>query len=132
MKISLLDIEVSDLNNVSIMLISKFARTLHEHDGTVLKLNDPNVLLQVAKYANTVNSPQLRILYQRLKLELRNQLNVAIPNRADVGMLVVEDDLKSRVEKRMEERQLEQVYKDGGSGVLDPGYPAHLDSVLLK
>jgi len=132
MKISLLDIEVRDLNNVSIMLISKFARALHEHDGTVLKLNDPNVLLQVAKYVNTTDSPQLRILYQRLKLELRNQLSPASPNRADVGVLVVNDDLKSRVKKRMQERQMEQVYQDDAASVPESGYSNNLDSILLK
>lgn len=132
MKISLLDIEVQDLNNISIMLISKFARALHEHDGSVLKLSDPNVLLQIAKFANTVDSPQLRILYQRLKLELRNQLAGRNTGSADVGVLVVADDLKSRVEKRMEERQLEQVFRGESAGALEPGYPQNLDSLLTE
>jgi len=132
MKISLLDIEVQDLNNVSIMLISKFARALHEHDGSVLKLSDPNVLLHVAKFANTADSPQLRILYQRLKLELRNQLAGRDAGRAYVGVLVVADDLKSRVEKRMEERELEQAFRGESAGALEPGYPQNLDSLLTE
>lgn len=106
MKISMRDIEVGDLNNVSIMILSKFARELHQYDGTVLKLTSPDVLLEASKYANSVNDPQLRILYERLKLELRKQLNSAIPSRAEVGNLVIDSDLRARVQKRLEARQI--------------------------
>ncbi len=107
MKIGLQDIEVGDLNNVCIMIISKFARSLHEHDGTVLKMSDPDVLLKIARYANTVDNAQLRILYQRLRLELKHQLNDAVPSHAEVGRLVMQGDLKTRIRNRMAPRKLE-------------------------
>jgi len=107
MKISLQDIEVGDLNNVSIMVISKFARALHEHDGTALKMNDPNVLLKIARYANSVDNAQLSILYQRLRLELKHQLNDAIPSHAQVGRLVMPGDLKTRVRNRLEVKRFD-------------------------
>ena len=106
MSISLRDIEIGDLNNVSIMIISKFARTLHAHDGSVIKMRDPNILLEVARHATHTDNSQLKILYQRLRLELRNQLNVAIPNRAEVGSLMIHHDLYHKVKSRADDRAL--------------------------
>jgi len=92
MRISLRDIEIGDLNNNCILIISKFARELHEHNGSVLKLNNPEVLIDVARHAHAVDNPQLKLLFQRLKLELRSQLNTAIPNHAEVGRLITQAD----------------------------------------
>ena len=108
MSIRLRDVEVGDLNNVCIMILSKFARELHDHDGTVLKLQSPTVLLEVARYAESIDNPRLRILFQRLKLELRSQINSAVPNRAEVGSLIMHRDLKSQIHKRIEERRLQK------------------------
>ena len=105
MSISLRDIQIEDLNNVSITLVSKFARTLHADNGHVLSLRDPHILMKMAKYTAHTNNPQLRILFQRLKLEIRHQLNDALPNRAEVGSLMVEHDLFKRVKKRAKIRE---------------------------
>ncbi len=106
MTISLHDIKVRDLNNVCIMIISKFARMLHAHDGTVIRLSDPNILLEVAKQASSTDNAQLKILFQRLRLEIKNQLNLAIPNRAEVGSLMINHDLYHVVKKRSKQREL--------------------------
>jgi len=105
MPISLRDIEIGDLNNVSIMIISKFARMLHSHDGSVIKLGDPNVLLEVAKHSARTDNAQLKILYQRLRLEIRKQLNQAVPNRAEVGSLMMNQDLYQKIKNRSSERE---------------------------
>jgi hypothetical protein len=88
------------------MIISKFARMLHAYDGSVIKMRDPNILLEVARHAAHTDNSQLKILYQRLRLELRNQLNLAIPNRAEVGSLMIHHDLYHKVKSRAENRTL--------------------------
>ena len=71
----------------------------------MLKLQSPTVLLEVARYAETTDNPQLRLLYQRLMLELRIQLNSAIPSRAGVGSLIVNKNLRTQIQKRLEQKQ---------------------------
>ena len=105
MTISLRDIQIEDLNNVSITLVSKFVRMLHSHDGSVIKLRDPNILMKIAKHAAHTDNAQLRILFQRLKLEIKIQLNEALPNRAEVGSLIINPDLYQRVKRRSEKRE---------------------------
>jgi len=105
MHISLRDFEIGDLNNTSIMILSKFARVLHKHDRTVLKLRDPNILLEVAKHANHTDNSELKLCYQRLKLELRKQLNTAIPHHENIGRLAMQDNLLARVQRRSEARR---------------------------
>lgn len=105
MPISLRDIQIEDLNNVSITLVSKFARMLHTHDGSIIKLRDPHILMKIAKHAAHTDNAQLKILFQRLKLEIKNQLNDALPNRAEVGSLMINHDLYQRVKKRSEARE---------------------------
>jgi hypothetical protein len=100
MKINLQDIKVGDLNSASILILSKFARVLHEHNGGVIKLQNPNVLLEVANYASSEDNSQLRILYERLKLELRTQLNSSVPNHGDIGGLLIQPNLKARIQRR--------------------------------
>lgn len=104
MKISLQDITVGDLNSTGILILSKFVRELHEHNGDVIKLQDPEVLLKVANRAATVDNSQLRILYERLKLELRNQLNSSVPNHGDIGTSLIQPSLKARIEDRKKEQ----------------------------
>ena len=75
LRVKLKDVEVADLNNVCIMIISKFARVLREHNGTVIELRDKHVVREVAKHAAMARNPQLEALYMRLKVEIKNHLN---------------------------------------------------------
>lgn len=75
MRISLDDIQVGDLNNVCVMLISKFARVLREHNGEVLRLRDKHVVREVAKHATQTENPELVILFMKLKVEMKNHLS---------------------------------------------------------
>ena len=57
------------------MIISKFARVLREHNGSVIQLRDKYVVRQVARHAAMAENPQLEALYLRLKVEIKNHLN---------------------------------------------------------
>lgn len=84
MKISLEDIEVGDLNNVCILLISKFARVLREHNGEVVSLRDRHVVRAVARHATRAKNPALDVLYMKLKVEIKKHLNH--DNQRNVGV----------------------------------------------
>ena len=101
MTISLRDIQIEDLNNVSITLVSKLVRILHADNGSVLKLRDPHLLMKIAKHAAHTDNAQLRILFQRLKLEIKHQLNGALPNKSQAG----DRELYQRAKKRAEIRE---------------------------
>lgn len=93
MKISLEDIEVGDLNNVCVMLISKFARVLREHNGQVLRLRDKHVVSAVARHASKAKNPELEVLYMKLKVEIKKHLGKT--HQSNPGLLGFAKSFKS-------------------------------------
>jgi len=85
MRVRLRDIEVGGLNNVCIMLISKFARVLREHNGQVLRLRDKHVVQKVARCAAIENNSELKAIYMRLKVEIKNHLNKENIRHSDIN-----------------------------------------------
>ena len=98
MKVKIKDVKVGDLNNVCIMLISKFARVLKEHNGTIIQLRDKNVMQQVVFYAEQASNPQLEVLYLRLKLEVKDYLNKPSIRNGGFDKIVVKANLKKRIQ----------------------------------
>lgn len=74
MKVKLSEIKLTQLNNNCIALISKFSRVLKAHNGSVLRLNDPNVVSDVFAIQASDLNPQLKQLRSRLKKEIKNHL----------------------------------------------------------
>jgi len=107
MKIRLKDVEVADLNNVCIMIISKFARVLREHNGSVIELRDKHVVRQVARHAAMAENPQLEALYMRLKVEIKNHLNKPSIRNGGFDDIVGKTKLREKIHARrlMRERE---------------------------
>ena len=108
MKIRLKDVEVVDLNNVCIMIISKFARTLREHNGSVIDLRDKHIVFQVARHSAMSENPQLEALYMRLKVEIKNHLNKQSIGSDGLQEVVGKTKLRKKIHARRLERYREK------------------------
>ena len=71
MKISLRDIKLSQLNNKSLTLVSKYARLLKAKEGIHLKLQEPDILMKISNSARETDDEDLISLYQEIKQEVR-------------------------------------------------------------
>ena len=100
MRVKLKDVEVADLNNICIMIISKFARVLREHNGTVIELRDKHVVREVAKHAAMAKNPQLEALYMRLKVEIKNHLNQPSIQGGSFDKVVAKTKLRAKIHAR--------------------------------
>lgn len=52
--------------------ISKFARMLYRLDGTVIKLQDKNIVHEIIHHNRINDNPELRSIYQKLMLEVQD------------------------------------------------------------
>jgi len=111
MRVKLKDVEVADLNNVCIMIISKFARVLREHNGTVIQLRDKHVVRQVARHAAITQNPELETLYMRLKVEIKNHLNKPSVHDGDYNAGFEKTKLREQIYARRLARQSEKQSK---------------------
>lgn len=100
MRVKLKDVEVADLNNVCIMIISKFARVLREHNGTVIELRDKHVVREVARHAAMAKNPQLEALYLRLKVEIKNHLNQPAIGNGGFEKAFTKTKLREKIQAR--------------------------------
>ena len=71
MKISLRDVQIAQLNNTSLTLLAKYVRLLRAKEGTQLKLQDKDILVQISKSARETENEDLISLYQHIKHEIR-------------------------------------------------------------
>jgi len=71
MKINLRDIELSQLNSKSTMLLVRYVRLLRKREGIELKLQDKRVLVKVSKSARSTSHIDLIDLYNDLKEQVR-------------------------------------------------------------
>lgn len=73
-KINIADVQIEWLNTRCLINISKFARALHRHNGTILNLQEKNILSQIVEQAHKTDDPLLLSIYADLKMELRKLL----------------------------------------------------------
>ena len=58
------------LNAKCLILMAKFARTLHRVDGTALRLQDSNIIEQIAHHCDHSDNSELHTIYTHLRLEI--------------------------------------------------------------
>jgi len=75
MKIDISKVQIEQLDATSLNWITKFAKALESHNGTILKLRSANLLQQIVKHAKQHDAGELQEIYQNLKSSLRAQVN---------------------------------------------------------
>lgn len=71
MKIRLRDIQLNQLNNLSLTLVAKYARMLRSVEGKQLKLHDKDILVKISDSARQTDNEELINLYKELKEQVR-------------------------------------------------------------
>ena len=66
-KINLKDIQLAQLNPECVLLINRFIRALKAHDGTVLKIQEKDILMQISEQARRTENSDLVAMYKELK-----------------------------------------------------------------
>ena len=74
MKIRLTDIKVVALNTQTIILLAHFVRLARSSEGADLKMQQPDIVKRVFKYAATVQNPDLVVLFMRIKKSMIRQV----------------------------------------------------------
>lgn len=69
-KVRLKDIQLNQLDHECLRLVSRFAMAARSHDGTVLRVQDKDILVNISAYARAVNNPAISDCYAKLKDEL--------------------------------------------------------------
>ena len=70
-KISIHDVRMEWLNSRCLVQISKYAKTLHDHNQTVMNLRDEDILQQVTDHARNTQNLLLKEIYIDLKKEIK-------------------------------------------------------------
>ncbi len=73
-KVQLKDIKLSQLNTECLRLVASYIRALRQYNGTVLRMQDADVLLKISDYSHRTRNQELKNLYARLKLEMGQAL----------------------------------------------------------
>ncbi len=68
--IQLRDIQLSQLNNECLKLVAQFVRALKARKGISLRMQDPDILLQISEYSHRTRSTKLKTMYADLKAEI--------------------------------------------------------------
>ena len=71
----LINVDRKYLNPKIIILMTKFARKLHSIDGTILRLQDDNVIEKITHYCDHTDNIELHTIYTQLRLEILNVIN---------------------------------------------------------
>jgi len=66
------EIKLEHLNTKCLIQISKFARALHRYNGTVLKLQDKNIVQEVMYHSLVHDNTELTMIYNILKSEIKS------------------------------------------------------------
>jgi len=66
------DIKLEHLNTKCLIQISKFARQLHRINGTVLKLQDKNIIQEIMFHNRINDNLDLNVTYELLKAEIKH------------------------------------------------------------
>ena len=66
------EVKLEHLNTKCLIQISKFARALHRYNGTVLKLQDKNIVREIMYHSLVHDDAELNTIYNALKLELKD------------------------------------------------------------
>ena len=71
----LINVDRKYLNSKILILMTKFSRKLHRIDGTVLRLQDDNILEQIMHHCNHTDNSELHTIYTELRLEILNSIS---------------------------------------------------------
>lgn len=74
MKIKLTEIKVMDLNSRTVILLTQFVRLARLRDGADLKMQYPDLVRRVFKYASITENPDLIVLFMRIRLQVENSM----------------------------------------------------------
>ena len=74
-KINITNIKPVQLNSACLRLISQFAYQLRKHNGTVLELQDHNIICNVVYHAKASKNEKLQTIYMELLDELKQHMN---------------------------------------------------------
>ncbi len=69
-KLRLIDVQLGQLNNQCLMLVVRFVRALKAHNGTALRVQEPDILMQISKHSRNTKDSELRKMYKELKAEI--------------------------------------------------------------
>lgn len=61
------EVKLGQLNTECVMLTSKFARVLKDHNGKQLKMQHPSVLSTIERYAIGTRNEELKEIFSELK-----------------------------------------------------------------
>jgi len=73
-RVNLNEIQLKDLNNDCLLLATKFVRTLKAYNGKVLRLQDKDILMKIAKRSRATKNQELKDIYAELKEEIKKSL----------------------------------------------------------
>jgi len=99
-KIDIADIQLTQLNSACLVWISKFARALKDHDGTIIRMQDSNVIGQIVEHAHKTNDADLRHLYRSLKHEIRNLINSEHFDKRSLSKFVIPSTKSENINKQ--------------------------------
>ena len=57
-------IKLNELSNQSLILISKLSREIRKANGSIIKLNNPSLIIELAQQVMQIDSPGLHKLYR--------------------------------------------------------------------
>ncbi|RBP48353.1 hypothetical protein [Arenicella xantha] len=69
-KVRLKDIRLNQLDNECLRLVNRFTLAARSHDGTVLRVQEKDILMQISAYARATKDPTIRDIYSQLKQEI--------------------------------------------------------------
>jgi len=74
MKVKLKDIQVANLDTRTVLLLARFVRLARESEGADLLMQQPDIVKRVFVYADSVNNPDLLVLFMRIRQNIVNQI----------------------------------------------------------
>lgn len=98
-KIDMADIQLTQLNSACLVWVSKFTRALQAHNGTVIHMQDKNVIGQIIQQTHKANNPDLDYLYRSLKNEIRALINSEKFDQRSLASLVITTEQQEKLSK---------------------------------
>ena len=71
----LINVDRKYLSPKILILMAKFSRRLYRVDGTVLRLQDNNIIEQITYHCDYASDIELHTIYTQLRLEILNVIN---------------------------------------------------------
>ncbi len=74
-RINICDLSLGQLNGACLTKVSHFAQKLEQYNGTIIELRDDQAIGKVVEIAKKTDCPELKELYQTIKLEIKKHIN---------------------------------------------------------